>query len=355
MDVIDIIKNTKRIAIFGAQAIACGVIAALIESFRKVPEIVIVSEYKDNPTEIYGIKVIELKNAFEYKECTVLIAMPIVFHAEIAQALCLNGFNDCIAIDSVAEFDIMSRYYKELGRFKLLGDYLPSNHNSNTAIYRARSIYDKELKVPPVVYDSNIFDIHAGAALCDIRLSSIADDMGDNISEQNKNFCELTATYWVWKNVRTDYKGICHYRRILQLSSKDYYRLDEIDVVLPLPFVRYPNASGQFLRFISDADYKVLLDILKQNSTDYYLAAHKHWYERYLYNYNMLIARQAIFDSYCEFLFEILFAVEKYFNDRGIVRQDRYLGYMGEILTSLYFMHNAHRLRVAHAPKLWFD
>ena len=39
------------------------------------------------------------------------------------------------------------------------------------------------------------------------------DDTGDHISEKNPYYCELTGIYWLWKNVRCDIVGICHYRR----------------------------------------------------------------------------------------------------------------------------------------------
>ena len=39
------------------------------------------------------------------------------------------------------------------------------------------------------------------------------DDTGDNISEKNTNYCELTGMYWLWKNCNCDIIGICHYRR----------------------------------------------------------------------------------------------------------------------------------------------
>ena len=46
----------------------------------------------------------------------------------------------------------------------------------------------------------------------------------DNISEKNKSYCELTAIYWAWKNIREiypnlEYIGLNHYRRYFNFNS----------------------------------------------------------------------------------------------------------------------------------------
>ena len=50
--------------------------------------------------------------------------------------------------------------------------------------------------------------------LCD---NMIGDDTGDNISQKNPSYNELTAVYWAWKNYEKlgnpDYIGLMHYRR----------------------------------------------------------------------------------------------------------------------------------------------
>ncbi len=69
----------------------------------------------------------------------------------------------------------------------------------------------KPYRVPE---DAMYLPIHVGAALHSKVLPGVQrDDEGDNISEKNPLYCELTGLYWAWKNLDADYVGIAHYRR----------------------------------------------------------------------------------------------------------------------------------------------
>ena len=50
-------------------------------------------------------------------------------------------------------------------------------------------------------FDSCEIPIQTGASLSDTVLSPVRDNIGDNISAQNRTFCELTALYWIWKMI----------------------------------------------------------------------------------------------------------------------------------------------------------
>ncbi|MCR5399004.1 MAG: DUF4422 domain-containing protein, partial [Lachnospiraceae bacterium] len=74
----------------------------------------------------------------------------------------------------------------------------------------------------PTEYISNdvLMPIQVGSSLGNTRLSGMLhDDEGDNISNLNHKYCELTAQYWAWKNLDCEYYGFFHYRRYLSFAD----------------------------------------------------------------------------------------------------------------------------------------
>ena len=96
----------------------------------------------------------------------------------------------------------------------------------------------KEFKVPA---EEGYVPIYVGAEGKQ-KLCYLSDNTGENISQKNKNYCELTGMYWIWKNTNDEYKGMVHYRRYFSNSLRKKYILKEstiknilkkYDVILP--------------------------------------------------------------------------------------------------------------------------
>ena len=62
---------------------------------------------------------------------------------------------------------------------------------------------------PNIRHDDIYMPIQVGKALHpELDLGFQCDNTGDNISEKNGSYCELTALYWAWKNLKdVDYTG----------------------------------------------------------------------------------------------------------------------------------------------------
>ena len=78
----------------------------------------------------------------------------------------------------------------------------------------------KDYNIPK---DRIYLPIFVGADIKENTTSFISDNTGDNISIKNPNYCELTALYWAYKNIKADYIGLVHYRRYFS-SNNDYFR-----------------------------------------------------------------------------------------------------------------------------------
>ncbi|MCD8206833.1 MAG: DUF4422 domain-containing protein, partial [Bacteroidales bacterium] len=63
--------------------------------------------------------------------------------------------------------------------------------------------------------DEMYMPLYVGKALPGENPGFPGDDTGDNISEENDKYSELTGLYWAWKNLEADATGLAHYRRFL--------------------------------------------------------------------------------------------------------------------------------------------
>lgn len=358
---------TMEFAIFGAQGIALGAYRAFHSLYphRKLRGF-LVSQREGNASALEGIPVWELEqfslvlSQDEKDNLHILIATPENVMGDIEEALERHGFHYHARLTSLRWAQLMSYHYicgKEFIPVSALpiGCCKPDIHMFMAKFYRDKPL-SSAYHLP-----SWITPIQVGAALCQERVADILDCTGENISTKNVNYSELTALYWVWKNRlwaqdpspyhKAEYYGLCHYRRILDLSEDDVLRLEnnDVDVVLPYPMPYDPNIEEHHKRYLSDADWQALLTALEELQPSYASAFPAILQQQYFYNYNIVLARKEVLAGYCSWLFPILERVEQLSEPRGWERRDRYIGYMGESLETLYFMYHQNRWNIVHA------
>jgi len=364
----------KRNYIFGAKATACGFYRALEVLYpEKRVEAFIVSKMEGNPREIWGCPVITLEEtdselSVEEKSVSrVFVAVPELIHKEIRELLVQHGFSDLEMINSAVEADVMGKYFSRMGTFPSVHDLVidsPDIQNPQLTVYAASFYKDKPLENPPKrqEYLRTLYLGCDGAVSAGVPVSNQADfydNTGDHISSQNPNRCEMTAHYWIWKNrLDTDdeYVGVCHYRRMLDISDEDLVKMNSngVDIVLPYPMIHYPNAAVHHTWYVPEKDWELMIDVVEKLYPEYAKHINHVFKAPEFYNYNMMIAKKKVFADYCGWIYPILDMIEEQSDPKGCERSDRYTAYLSESLTTLYFMANKDKLKIYHTGRLLY-
>ena len=223
------------------------------------------------------------------------------------------------------------------------------------------------------IHKSEIFKpFFVGNAIKKNNLNIPGDDTGDNISEKNLTFNELTLTYWAWKNSMQDYIGFGHYRRyfvydkisllrriFLKLTKKRFKKekkkevireiknfekeivkeIDNFDIILPKPIIMSRTLKEQY----GDEHYiehyekmgEVINKLFPQMYKSFLQASNKNTF----YIANMFIFKRDIFEDYCNFVFKVLFKLEEILEVPKDKYQSRIFGYLAERLLIIYIEH----------------
>ncbi len=209
----------------------------------------------------------------------------------------------------------------------------------------------------PVLYTP----IHIGKYFEPRNFYTLTDFTGKNISDKNKTYCELTGVYWVWKNIDDiDNVGFVHYRRYFTFhpvsKNKKYFvnsnsiikLLNNFDFIVPKKFWwgkrnlidKYSLGFG--LKKDLDATREVILKLYPNyvQTFDYVLKTNNAFYM------NMYITNKILSNNYSNWLFSILFELEKQIDLSGYsIQQSRVFGYLSEILLNVYIKHNKFRIK----------
>lgn len=210
---------------------------------------------------------------------------------------------------------------------------------------------------PDKVYMNEVYSpIHVGRAIskCTKDMADmIGDDTGDNISEKNPSFCELTAQYWAWKNIHeVDYVGLCHYRRYFQKeiteNNIDSILGDKYDVVLGPELFSKINIGERLIKATCLEDVYLFVQCLRKVSPEYYETFMAVLSGNIVSPFNMFVMKKELFDKFAEWQFDILFEMEKHAKPSGYTRMRRVYGYVSEMMLTVYVRQ--HHLRVKQIP-----
>ncbi len=160
-------------------------------------------------------------------------------------------------------------------------------------------------------------------------LGYIGDNTGDNISSKNANYCELTGLYWAWKNLDCEYIGLCHYRRYFgkigrwnkyvrsekeRILSREELEvlLEDSDIILPEKYSFNDSTVGkQYEQAHKWQDMLEVRKIISEMYPEYLKSFDDTMNSSEAHFLNMFVTKKVIFSEYCEWLFSILFELEK--------------------------------------------
>jgi hypothetical protein len=196
--------------------------------------------------------------------------------------------------------------------------------------------------------------------------SGLRDNTGDNISNKNQSFCELTALYWIWKNdKKSSFISFEHYRRffLCKKESPLEYRIqtkngflelmNKFDIVVPRPvFLSKFNTLWDAYSHSYGSDdliktRKVIMKVCPEYLPDFDFVVCENKKISY---FNMLVSSKDVLNQYCSWLFGILFCLEPDIDlSKKLSYKKRVFGFLSERLINVWLYHNRDSIKIGYA------
>ena len=209
--------------------------------------------------------------------------------------------------------------------------------------------------------DNIYLPIHVGADSNKNKTTFIDDNTGENISNKNPYFCELTGLYWAWKNLKNDYIGLVHYRRYFSICkhipktpekkfdvilNKEQVNnlLKDNDIILPKERKYYiENLYDHYKHTMYVKPLDETGRIIQEKYPEYMNEFNKLHKRTSAHMFNMFIMKKDILDEYCKWLFDILFELENRMKGQGEEYDkfhSRFYGRISELLLDVWINTN---------------
>lgn len=230
----------------------------------------------------------------------------------------------------------------------------------------------------------------------DVNHYLLNDSTGESISNKNKEYCELTGIYWIWKNFpASEWVGFMHYRRYLDfsllsrksdihgvicvnccdenakaefgLNASSLYEFvnanDRVKVILPekwsVKSVGYDSLYEQYSEapFHFEKDLLILRDVIKELYPNDEIIFDQCMSDHAGYFTNIFVFKREYFDAYCQWIFPILFEFEKKCDLTNYsIQSRRVIGYLAERLMNIFIKkQNFATEDIMELPRIFFN
>ena len=157
----------------------------------------------------------------------------------------------------------------------------------------------------------------------------IGDDTGENISERNANFCELTGRFAPKKDRVISHEELCS---ILATTN----------VVLPRERHYFIETNyTQYIHAHHKRDLTATRAIIARKCPEYLPAYDAYMSKTHGHHFNMFVMKKELLQHYCTWLFDILFDLERELDMTGYTVNDRRVfGFVSERLLDAWLITN---------------
>lgn len=198
--------------------------------------------------------------------------------------------------------------------------------------------------------DEIYLPLHVGRAGKE-DLGYAGDNTGDNISEKNSSWCELTGLYWGWKNLDCNYMGLVQYRRHFMYQRKgsrfqSILNGQEARIILSKHDIILPKARNYRVCTLEEhfenydmsipEDLKNLRKAIQKISPDYAAAVETVMHRKKGHMCNMFVMKKNYLNQFCAWEFSVLEEFEKTVS----AERKRIVGYVAEHMLDIWITKN---------------
>lgn len=188
-------------------------------------------------------------------------------------------------------------------------------------------------------------------------LGYIGDNLGENISDLNCLYGELTGLYWIWQNITDiDYIGFCHYRRYflnksgIEMQRMDYLELlTRYDVIIPKHGICDEEYRVHYGRAHNIRDLEAVGRAVNKLYPDYYQSFQEAITGNIFYSGNLCVMSLPLLKAYAEWLFNIFAEAAQEIDVSGYdAYHRRVYGFLSEQMLYVFILKN--QLSYVEAP-----